>query len=85
MVTLTSEEQLLGLVASHIEYELDAESRQRTPKYNLQAAEREISQRFIGQRLKIKAPSEDLPAYMFEEDFNVLNQIAALSETQVRI
>lgn len=83
MIKLASKEELLGLISSHVEYQLNAETREQTPTYNFPAAEREVFMKYVGQRRRIKCETEQLPSYMFQEDFNVLNQIEILSESQV--
>lgn len=83
VITLGSKSALLGVISSHVEYRLNAETKEQIPDYNLEAAERDVTLRYLGQRTKIMVAADDLPSYMFHEDFNVLNQIQALSETQV--
>lgn len=83
VITLDSKEELLGIISAHVEYRLNAETKEQSPSYNLQAVEREVVMRYIGQRSRIKYEPEDLPTYMFSEDFNVLKQLQSLNESQV--
>lgn len=85
VVRLRNKEELLGVVSSHVEYKLNSETKEQTPDYNLSASEREVMLRFIGNRAQIKMDKDDLPNYMFKEDFNTLNQLTALTPNQVRI
>ena len=83
VLRIKDKDELLGVVSSHIGYQLNSETGEQTPEYNLAASEREVITRFLSNKLRINLVTEELPSYMFKEDFNTLNQIEALSKTQV--
>ena len=82
VVCLREYEEILTLVATHSEYELKETT---TTTYNWAAIEREVVQRFISNKPKISFSKEQLPCYVYQEDFNLHNQLQALHDTQVSV
>ena len=80
IVCLSNKKELLDLILAHSEYELKETT---TTTYNWAAIEREVVQRFISNKPKISFSKEQLPCYVYQEDFNLHNQLQALHDTQV--
>ncbi|XP_067936897.1 E3 ubiquitin-protein ligase rnf213-alpha-like [Watersipora subatra] len=79
LVSVSSEDEILSLVASHSQYELDAVSKKA---YDWDAIEREVLHKYISSKPRIKFSKDDLPSFVYQEDFNLHNQMQALSVTQ---
>ena len=80
MVTFSGAEELLGVILSHSEYEV----RETTHiTYNWQAVERELVMRYISNKPISDFKPEQLQFYVFQEDFNLHNQLNSISDSQV--
>jgi len=67
IISLSSEDELLNLIQSHSEYEL----RETTSvTYNWPAIEREVIHRYISNKPRIEFSRDQLPSYVYQEDFN---------------
>ena len=80
VVTFSGAEELLGVILSHSEYEV----RETTCiTYNWQAVERELVMRYVSNKPILDFNPEQLQFYVFQEDFNLLNQLKSISDSQV--
>lgn len=82
LVSLANRDDFYSLVATHGEY---THSTTTELNYDWATIEHKARQRFVGARGKIKFTAEDLPVYMFQEDFNLWNQMEVLAPKQVCI
>ncbi|KAF6041591.1 hypothetical protein EB796_000104 [Bugula neritina] len=79
IISLSSEDELLNLIQSHSEYEL----RETTSvTYNWPAIEREVIHRYISNKPRIEFSRDQLPSYVYQEDFNLHNQMQTINESQ---
>lgn len=81
VVTLGNSEELIGVILSHSEYEMRETTR---VTYNWQAIERELVMRYRTNRPILDFKPEQLQFYVFQEDFNLHNQLKSISDSQVR-
>ena len=80
VVTFSGAEELLGVILSHSEYEV----RETTHiTYNWQAVERELVMRYVSNKPILDFKPEHLQFYVFQEDFNLHNQLKSISDSQV--
>lgn len=80
LVSLTDPDEVLHLVLTHSEYEIDDPS---NVEFNWTAMEHEVVVKYFGNRPTILHSMTDLPSYMYSDDFNLLSQMKTLGETQV--
>jgi len=82
IISLSSGDELLNLIQSHSEYEL----RETTSvAYNWPAIEREVMHRYISNKPRIEFSRDQLPSYVYQEDFNLHNQMQTINDSQVGI
>lgn len=84
LASVSSLEDVISLITSHTEYQLDTETH---VSYNLHNVEHDMRLKYAGAKAKIKAGSEEFNAlsYVFKEDFNMWSQIDILRPKQVSI
>ena len=80
VVTLRGFDELIGVILSHSEHEI----RETTCKtLNWQAAEREMIMKYCRNKPIIEFKLEQLQFYVFQDDFNLHNQLKSISGSQV--
>ncbi|KAF6032078.1 hypothetical protein EB796_009578 [Bugula neritina] len=82
VISIENCDELLDLVLAHGEYEL----RETTSvTYNWPAIEREVIHRYISNKPRIEFSRDQLPFYVYQEDFNLHNQMQTINESQERL
>ncbi|XP_067937583.1 E3 ubiquitin-protein ligase rnf213-alpha-like [Watersipora subatra] len=82
VISLSGKQELLDLILTHSEYELQETT---SCRYNWQAIEREVLQKYISNKPKISFTTDQLPCFVYQEDFNLHNQMQALQDSQERL
>ena len=80
IVSIHSYDEILSLVASHSEYELKETT---SVTYNWAAIEQDVRHRYISNKPNIDFTEDQLKSYVYQEDFNLHNQMEALKNSQV--
>ena len=75
-------DELLGVILSHGEYEMKETT---TVSYNWQAVEKELVMKYQSNKPSIDFKVEDLQYYVFQEDFNLHNQLKSINDSQVSL
>ena len=82
VVTMLGSDELLGVILSHGEYEMKETT---TVSYNWQAVEKELVMKYQSNKPLIDFKVEDLQYYVFQEDFNLHNQLKSINDSQVSL
>ena len=80
VITLSGPDELLNLITSHSEYELSGET---SKDYDWPSIERQVILRYINNKPRITFSREQMAHYVYQEDFNLHNQIQTIDESQV--
>lgn len=80
VITLSGGDELLNLITSHSEYELSGET---SKDYDWSSIERQVVLRYIQNKPRIQFNKDAMIHYVYQEDFNLHNQIKAIDESQV--
>ena len=80
VITLSGADELLNLITSHSEYELSGET---SKDYDWPSIERQVILRYINNKPRITFSREQMAHYVYQEDFNLHNQIQTIDESQV--
>lgn len=80
LVCVKHKEELLDMIQAHSEYERDNTI---DITYNWVAIEQEVLRRYIGNKPRIAFTRDQLPYYVYQEDFNLHNQMQAIKDSQV--
>ena len=81
LASLSSKDDIFSLVVAHTEH---AHGETTELDYKFAEAEHDAKHRFVGARKRIGISNDKIPFYMFQEDFNLWNQMETLSASQVR-
>ena len=80
VLTLRGSDELVGVILSHSEYEMRETTR---ITYNWQEVERELVMRYCSNKPIIDFKPDQLQFYVFQEDFNLHNQLKSIGDSQV--
>ena len=80
LACISNWDEICGIINSHGEYVIDGSTAE---DYNWVAIEQEIHAKYIGNKPFFDLSTGDILSYTYADDFNLLNQMQKIKQTQV--